>query len=408
MNSPHTWAGASAHKALAPARQWTILAIVAAAALALLIGAPLIGKLFAHKPSPAAAAPPPGTFVATPEQWATFMFARVQAGGFAGQIDTDGKIAADDTRTTQVFSPYSGRVTRVFVKAGDTVQAGQPLFAVQAAEFTQGLSDLATAGAQLKLAQANEARLRALVPANGAPLKDLQQAQSDLAAAQATLAAARGRLKILGKSEAEIDALQTKGGAGETVVTAPISGVVVQRAIGVGQNIGSVTNGGANPAFQISDLSSVWLVGNLREADAEQAKLGQPIVVKVLALPGRTFTGTVDYVAPTVDPATRRVTVRASLANRGHMLMPEMFANFALVTGAKAQAIVIPEDAVVFEGDEARVWIADPSHRTLELRQIRPGAATDDGKIQVLSGLRPGELIVTSGSLFIDRAAKDS
>lgn len=408
MTSPHTLTRDDAFKALPRGRQWAILAVIAGAALALLVGVPLIGKLFTPKPPAAAAAPPPGTFVATPEQWATFQFVQVKAAGFQGQIDTDGKIAADDNRTTQVFSPYSGRVTRVFAKAGDTVKAGQPLFAVQAAELTQGLSDLATAGAQLKLAQANEARLRALVPASGAALKDLQQAQADLATAQASLAAARGRLKVLGKSDAEIDALQAKGGPADTVVTAPISGVVLQRAIGVGQNIGSVTNGGTNPAFQISDLSSVWLVGNVREADSVLARLGQPIEVKVLALPGRTFAGKVDYVAPTVDPTTRRVTVRASLQNPGGVLRPEMFASFGLLAAPKTQAIVVPEDAVVFEGDEARVWVADPGRKTLELRKITAGPATDDGQVQVLAGLRPGEWIVTSGSLFIDRAAKDS
>jgi cobalt-zinc-cadmium efflux system membrane fusion protein len=408
MTSPNTLTTDDAFKALPGGRQWTILAVIAGLALALLFGVPLIGKLFAPKPQLVTAAPPPGTFAATPEQWATFQFVQVKAGGFQGQIDTDGKIAADDTRTTQVFSPYSGRITRVFAKAGDTVRAGQPLFAVQAAEFTQGLSDLATAGAQLKLAEVNEARLRALVPNSGAALKDLQQAQADLATAQASLAAARGRLRILGKSDAEIDALQAKGGPAETVVAAPISGVVLQRGIGVGQNIGSVTNGGTNPAFQISDLSTVWLVGNVREADSVLARLGQPIEVKVLALPGRSFTGKVDYVAPTVDPVTRRVTVRASLVNPGGVLRPEMFASFGLLAAPKAQAIVIPEDAVVFEGDEARVWVADPVRKTLELRKIVAGAATDDGRVQVQAGLRPGEWIVTSGSLFIDRAAKDS
>ncbi len=406
MTSPHTWAGASAYKALAPARQWAILAAIAAGALALLVGAPLIAKLFAPKPPAAAATAPPGTFIATPEQWATLKFAQIQASGFAGEIDTDGKIAADDTRTTQVFSPYSGRVTRVFAKAGDRVRAGQPLFAVQAAEFTQGLSDLATAAAQLKLAQANEARLKALAPQGGAALKDLQQAQADLAAAQAGAAAVRGRLRILGKSDAEINALQATGAPADTVVTAPISGVVLQRSIGVGQNIGSVTNGGTNPAFQISDLSTVWLVGNVREADSVGARLGQPIAVKVLALPGRTLEGKVDYVAPTVDPTTRRVTVRATLANPGGVLRPEMFASFGLVTSQESRAVLAPETAVVFEGDEARVWVADPARKTLELRRIQAGTVAD-GRVEVRAGLKPGEWIVTSGALFIDRAAQD-
>jgi cobalt-zinc-cadmium efflux system membrane fusion protein len=269
------------------------------------------------------------------------------------------------------------------------------------------VSDLTTAQAQVKVAQANEARLRALAPTGGAALKDLQQAQADLAGAEAALTAARGRMKILGKTDAEIDALLAHGGTGDTVVTAPISGVVLQRAVGVGQNIGSVTNGGTSPAFLISDLSTVWLVGNVREADSVKARLGQPIAVEVLALPGRTFAGKVDYVAPTVDPTTRRVTVRASVANPGDVLRPEMFASFGLITSPQSSAILVPEDGVVFEGDDARVWVADPNRKTLELRQIKAGVVLN-GQVQVLSGLRPGEWIVTSGSLFIDRASKDS
>lgn len=407
MNAPHSMTPAGGFKPMPPVRQWTILIVVAVVALGLFIGLPLIGQMFAPKPPPPPAAPPAGTFQATAEQWATFKFVQVQPQDFQGQVDTDGKIASNDNQTTQVFSPVSGRVTKVFAKAGDQVKAGQPLFAVQAAELTQGLSDLATASAQLKVAMANEARQRALAPAGGAALKDLQQAQSDLATAQAALDAARGRIRILGKTDAEIDALIAHGGSPETVVKAPISGAVLQRAIGVGQNIGSVTNGGTSPAFTIADLSTVWLVGNVRESDSVLARVGQPITIQVLALPGRTFTGAVDFVAPTVDPASRRVTVRATIANPGGLLRPEMFASFGLVTAPKSSALLVPEDGVVFEGDEARVWVADPGRKTLELRQIKAGAVSD-GRVQVLSGLKAGEWIVTSGSLFIDRAAKDS
>ena len=405
MTSPHSWTPGDSIKALPRARQWTILAVLAAVALALMFGLPAIGRMFAPKPPPPPSAPPPGTFVATPEQWATFKFVQVQPQTFHGQIDTDGKIAADDNLTTQVFSPFSGHVTQVFAKAGDVVKKGDRLFAVDAAEQTQGVSDLKSAKALYDVALANDQRLNAL-KANGAALKDVQQADADLATARAALEAARGRMKVVGRSDAEIDALLTRGGGG-AVVTAPRSGVVLQRAIGVGQFIGSVTNGGTSPAFVISDLSQVWLVGNVRETDSVLAREGQPIAIQVLALPGRTFSGKVDYVAPSVDPASRRVTVRATIANPGGALRPEMFASFGLVTSGKSSAILVPEDAVVFEGEEARVWVADPGRKTLELRQIKAGVVTG-GQVQVLSGLRAGEWIVTSGSLFIDRAAKDS
>jgi cobalt-zinc-cadmium efflux system membrane fusion protein len=385
-------------------RQWTLLAIAAAVALALFFGLPALGRLFAPKPPPPPAAPPPGTFTATAEQWATFRFAQIQAKDFRPEIDTDGKIATDDNHTTQVFSPFSGRVTKVFVKAGDKVKAGQPLFAVHAAEYVQGQSDLQTASAQLKLAEANETRLHALVQTNGAALKDWQQSQSDLAVAQAAQRAATNRLKILGQSDEQIAALADQRTPGETVVASPIAGTVTQRAVGVGQNIGSVTNGGVSPAFVVSDLSTVWLVGNVREDDALRARPGEPVEVRVAAAPGRVFTATVDYVSPTVDPTTHRLAVRASLANTDGALRPEMFASFGVYTGVSTQAVLAPEEAVIFEGDTARVWVAHPANRALELRQIKAGMV-GDGQVEVLSGLKAGEQVVTSGSLFIDRAA---
>lgn len=392
---------------LSAKRQWTILASVGVGAAVLLLLLPPVARLLTPQPPAAAAPAPPGSFTATDEQWATLKFVRVQASDFQAQLQTEGKIATDDDATTQVFSPYSGRVTRILVKAGDRVKAGQPLFEVQASEFTQGQSDLAVASAQVQQAEANESRLHALYLSAGGALKDWRQSQSDLAVAQAALQAARGRLRILGKTDAEIAALERagSGGGGAAMVTAPISGVATQRLIGVGQNIASVTNGGSSAAFVISDLSKVWLTADVREADSALVHLGQTVEVRVLALPGRVFRAQIDFVAPSIDPTTRRLAVRAVLPNPAGLLKPEMFASFALAAGPGRKAVGVPEDAVIFEGDTARVWVAHPASRTLELRQISAGPA-DNGQVQATSGLNAGDWVVTSGSLFIDRAAK--
>jgi cobalt-zinc-cadmium efflux system membrane fusion protein len=398
----------AASRPLPPRTQWMILAAAALAALFLFFGLPFIGGLFAPKPPPAAPAPPAGTFQATDEQWRTLGFATASQTNFQAEASTDGKIATNDDHTTQVFSPFSGRVTRVFVKAGDAVRAGQPLFAVQAQEFAQGQTDLQTAVGQYNLTQAAEARQRDLVKSSGAAVKDWQQSQADLATASANLNVARAKLRILGQSDAQIAAMERSGGlkagAGEAVVASPIGGIVTQRVVGVGQNLASITNGGSTPALVVSDLSSVWLVGNLREADAPKAQLGQAVQVRVPDLPGRVFNATVDFVSPTVDPVTRRVAVRATLPNPGGILKPEMFANFSLATGGGVSAVGVPDAAVIYEGDTARVWVARPNH-LLELRQIQAGS-TVNGVVEVLSGLKPGEQVVTSGSLFIDRASQ--
>jgi len=389
-------------------RQAIVLSAVTAAVIAVLFGLPALGQLFAAKPPPPPAAPPAGTFRVTREQWDALRTIQVHSTSFRPGVETEGKIATNDDRTTQVYSPYSGRVTRVFAKVGDVVRAGQPLFAIDGAEFVQGQNDLAAAHAQLTLTRAAEARQHALYDVNGAALKDWQQSQTDLANAETALAAVRNRLRILGQSDAQIAALESRplsrGISAETIVASPISGVVVQRAVGVGQNLGSVTNGGTTAAFVVSDLSTVWLVGNVREVDSTQARLGQPIEVRVAALPGRVFAAKVDFVSPTVDPVSRRVTVRAVIANPDGMLKPEMFASFSLVTGGETSAVGVPEEAVIYEADTARVWVAR-SGGLLELRNIQTGE-TQNGLVEVTSGLSPSDRVVTGGALFIDRASK--
>ena len=398
----------SASPNLPPKRQVAILATIGVVLVALLFGLPALLSLLTPKPPPPPAAPPAGTFIVTPEQMAALKVAPVQALGFRPGVETEGKVATNDDRTTQVFSPYSGRAIQVMAKIGDVVHAGQPLFAVEASEFAQGQSDLAGAAAQLKIAKAAEARQRELYSANGAALKDYMQSQADLVNAQAALAAVRNRLKILGQTDAQIKALenrpQDQTETAQSIVTSPIDGVVTQRSIGVGQNIGSVTNGGPSPAFVVSNLSTVWLVGNLREIDADRAKVGQAVEVRVAALPDRVFTAKVDYVSPSVDPVSRRVTVRAVVSNPDGQLKPEMFASFSLFTGTETKSVGVPEQAVIYEGSEARVWVAR-SATLLELRNITTGQ-TQNGMVQVTSGLAQGDKVVTSGALFIDRASK--
>lgn len=409
MTEAHTERAGPPRRGLPRNRQFAILAVAAVVVLGLFFLVPLAGKLFAPKPPPPVAAPPPGTFRATNAEWAGLGFATVQTVAFSPADQTEGKIAANDNRTTLVYSPFTGRVTRVTAKIGDRVRAGSPLFAIEASEFVQSQNDLVTAAAQVRLTKAAEARQEALYKENGAALKDLEQSQADLATAEINLTAARNRLRVLGKSAAEVAAVERgvadRGMSAETVVAAPIGGVITQKSVGVGQNLASVANnGGSTPAYSISDLSTVWLIGNLREGDAPHAHLGQTVQVRVNALPDRMFTARLNYIASTVDPVTRRVTVRAEIPNPGGELLPEMFATFTLITGAANTSVAVPEQGVVYEGDEARVWVAGPG-RLLQMRQIRTGQTTD-GLVQVLSGLSAGERVVTNGALFIDRASK--
>jgi membrane fusion protein, heavy metal efflux system len=356
---------------------------------------------------------PPGTsFRPTEEQWRGLAVAAVGTAIFPEEEETDGQIAVDDDIATPVLAPFTGQVVKVMVQAGDHVARGQPLAAVKATEIAQGEADfgaatanLASARIQLRAAEANEARQKALLAAEGAAERDVQLAESDLAAARSAVAAdeaavtaARNRLQILG-----YDPGRPLAGA-VTLIRSPIAGVVIQRQVGVGQYLNSAANGATTPLFTVGDLSKVWLVANVREEDAGRMRGGEPLRVKLIALPGRLFQAKISYVAPALDPATHRLPVRAVLDNPGGALKPGMFGDFTIVSGAGRTAPAAPSSAVLYDGPRAGVWVVRPD-RSLALQPIEVGRSQGD-LVEVIRGLAPGQKVVSSGALFIDRAAK--
>lgn len=388
-------------RAWSNSRQWRAAGIAAAVVVILILAIWLGGKVLGSHEPPAATSSPPGTFRASAQQLKTLAVQTVQTHGFVSEELTEGKIAVNGDHATPVFSPYSGRITRVIAGLGDTVKQGAPLATLEASEFVQAQSDLKSAAAQVKLARINETRKHALYDAKGGSLQDWQSSQADLATSETALNAVRDRLRILGKSPVDIAQLEQA-----TVIdpiatlTAPIAGVVVDRQVGPGQYVQS---GAGTPVFTIADPSSVWLLANVREANSGLVKLGQSVEVNVLAYPKRVFNARVTHVAALVDPVTHRLPVRAELENRDGALKPEMFANYRILTSDATQSPAVPENAVVYEGEAAHVWVLE-GEGLLELRAIHTGRS-DAGLIEVLDGLKPGERVVTKGSLFIDQAA---
>ena len=382
------------------ARQWRAAGIGAVAVVIVILAVWLGGNLLGPHEIPAAAALPPGTFRATAQQLKTFTVELVQTHAFVSEELTEGKIGVNGDHATPVISPYSGRVTRVIAGLGDTVKAGAPLATLEASEFVQAQNDLQVAAAQVKLARINETRKHALYDVKGGSLQDWQQAQADLTAAETVLDSVRNRLQILGRSPADIAKLETSQTMNPVAtLTAPISGVVMDRQVGPGQYL----QAGGTPVFTIADPTSVWLLANVRESDAGLVKVGQPVEVRVLAYPKRTFKARVTHVAALVDPVTHRVAVRAEIENRDLALKPEMFANFRILTSDATESPAVPAAAVVYEGDTAHVWVL-AADNLLELRSIHTGRS-NNGLVEVLDGLKSGERIVTKGGLFIDQAA---
>ena len=408
------------------ATQSVVLLIGAATLTALLFLLPAVVGMAA--PGPEADAPAADdVFRPSDQQWAGLKIQRVLRQPMAPLVETEGRIALDDDVNTPVFSPYSGRVNRVLARAGDVVAAGAPLFAVQSNELAQAENDmvsslatLRTARAQLELATLNERRQHALYLGHGAAQRDWQQSLVDLATAKGGLstaaiavAAVRNRLAILGLSRSDILQIETANNvdhvSADTIVRAPIAGTITQRQISAGQNIvGSVASQGTAAAvFTIGNLDRVWMVASAAEADAARLQVGEAARVVVAAYPDRRFAAKVTFVAPVIDPASHRLLVRAEVANPDGALKPDMLAQFEILTGAAEPVLTVPERAVVYEGADAHVWIANPADKTLAVRPVTVGAETD-GLVAIRKGLQDGDSIVTSGAVFIDRTLSGS
>jgi membrane fusion protein, heavy metal efflux system len=358
----------------------------------------------------------PGEFYLSDAEMRALRIEEVQTREFRAERISEGRIAYNEDRSTPVFSPYSGRVVRALARLGDQIRAGEPLLEIETTDLAGAANDLLSAldasnkaRSTLEQAQREERRQNSLFSARAASQRDVEQARvaatnaaADLRSADAALAAARDKLRVLGRSQEQITAIEAGRQVNAVVpVAAPIGGTVVQRRVGPGQWLAP---GGSDPVYTIADLSTMWLVAAVRERDAPLMRLDQPVEVTVGALPGQTFEARITSVGAGLDPATRRLTVRAEVQDPEHLLKPEMFATFRIAIGEPHRAVAVPTSAVIHRGAEASVWVALDGHR-FTLRRIAAGIRTDD-VLEVTEGLNAGEQVVTGGALFIDRAAR--
>ena len=402
---------------LSNAKQRQMLALIALA-VALVVGAIVVGRwLFTPRPQSAEVLPP-DTLRLTREQLAQLTIAPVRFGANATLLRASGAIAVDADHTTPILLPFSGQVVRLFVGPGQHVVQGAPLLAVASPELVDARNALLTAAAQVtstgevvQTARQNAARMKAIYETAGGAFKDYLQAQADLVTAQANYRAARSalrsaqdRLGLFGKSAGEIRALQSTslslGGQATTVYRSPVAGVVADRNVSAGQFLSA---GGSTALMTITDLSRVWLVAQLPESEAANVRLGDEVDVTTPSVPGRTFRARIDNINAALDPNTHRLPVRATVDNAEGLLKPQMFASFTIrrALGGEAGALV-PAQAIIHEGESARIWVQGRDG-LLRARTVQAGE-TEGGLTRILRGLNPGDRVVVAGALFVNEA----
>lgn len=281
-----------------------------------------------------------------------------------------GYVQADERRMARAEVRTQGWIERLNVRAvNDPVRAGQVLAEIYSPELLQGQEEYLLVRRMARENTADE------------PLA----------------AAARRRLELLGMRAADIAKLEASGSASRRVaLIAPISGVVTE----LGVREGAMVQAGM-PAFTLTDLSSVWLLVEVPEAQAAQLRQGQPAVATVEKFPGTRFSGRIDYVYPELNVQTRTVKARLVLGNPGLALKPGMFAQVALASEPR-KALTVPTEAVIRTGTRS-VVIVQAGER-FRATPVSVGAEMD-GRVEILSGLKEGEAVVASGQFLIDSEA---
>ncbi len=303
----------------------------------------------------------------------------VQTQVIRDMLRINGKLALNGTRIHQLSARLAGRIDSLQVVEGSSVQAGQVVAQLYSPEYISAQNELLLA----------RNTVRALSTKATADL---------LEDAQATLAGARQKLRVLGASDAAIAQLERSGAVQQHLaLVAPISGRVIKRNI----DPGGYLDAGASLGT-IADMSSLWFLGNVFEADLPRIRERQEVSLQVAGLPsGSLLRGRVSFISPFVDPQTHTVNLRVELPNPGGVLRPDMFARADVDVGEKALPVV-PRGAVVQDGAESYLMVErTPGQYTRVAVDVVPG--NDPGHLAVTRGLTAGDRVVIEGSVLVER-----
>jgi cobalt-zinc-cadmium efflux system membrane fusion protein len=319
--------------------------------------------------------------------------------------EAPGLVALNETRTARIGSLAEGIVVDVLVQPGMRVSPGQLLASLHShavhdawAGYRRAKADERRLVTERRYATEAEARAGRLYKDKAVSLQDLQRAEANRMAADELLDMGRAELK---RSEEELEHLGVTNGedpsaqSGEQIpIRTPFAGVVLERLVTQGT---AVTPG--TPMFVVSDLSTLWVLAEIDEAHLAQAQIGRPATVRVAAYPQDAFAATVTYIDATVNPKTRRITVRCETPNPDGRLKPQMYATVEIGEANPQPVVAVPASAVQTVNGQPSVFVAEADSR-FRVRPIEPGAERD-GLVEIRRGLQEGEQVVTAGAFVL-------
>jgi cobalt-zinc-cadmium efflux system membrane fusion protein len=321
----------------------------------------------------------------------------VVAGSFSKAVEATGVVDFDNDQATSVLAPFSGPVSQVLVQPGQHVAKGQPLALVASPDFAAAVTAyqkaLATAATTRRIADAD----KDIAAHNGISQREALQAETDAANAAADRDAALQALTSLDVDPQTVRDIQQGRPAPRIagVIRAPIAGTVAEKLITPGQ----LLQAGTTPAFTVADLSRVWVMAQVSDADLEAVHVGDAAEVLSSAT-ARDFTGVVDNVSALVNPDTRSVVARVVVSNPGDLLKKQMYVRVRIHSAQPTTGLLAPTSAVLRDDENLSfVYVALPDG-SFARRHVTLGDRTGD-QYAIAEGLKAGDQVVVDGALFL-------
>lgn len=314
------------------------------------------------------------------------------------ELRMPGTVQPNAYKTVSVTALTGGRVTQVLAELGQLVRRGQLLAEIYSPDLAEARTKYLSARAELSSHELELQRTEKLVTIGAASQQELEQLHAEHTGKLAMVNSYQSKLLLLGLSEENIQSLTPQSGSGSTLrIVAPAPGVVTARIANVGLNVEPSMS-----LFTLTDLSSVWIVGELYERDFVAAAVGTPATVTFAAFPELQLQGKVAYIDPQVKAETRTVQVRVEVPNHKGQLRLGMLAEIRLSSRHQANSISIPRSAVQTIGNRTVVYVQDAQVPTRFVeRQIVLGEPAGAESVRVTSGLEAGERIAVKGSFSL-------
>ncbi|MGH7913219.1 MAG: efflux RND transporter periplasmic adaptor subunit [Candidatus Binataceae bacterium] len=322
---------------------------------------------------------------------------RVERRRLGSVVNATAMVEPDANRMARVTSRIAARVVRLLVQPGEQVKLGQPLVVLNSVELGKAKTDYLKARSLESIAAQHLKREKQLYAQKIAAHKEVLEAEAAHDSALAELKASRETLILLVGPE-EVRGLNWSDNGhplSEFTLDSPIAGTLVKREL----TVGSLIDSDSDPMVVI-DLDDVWVVANIFERDLNGITLGEPARITVEAYSGQRFEGTVRHIADTVDRDTRTIMTRIEVRNPGHRLKPGMFAYAAIDAGRDMREVLVAPEAAIYQAGGRTVAFVAVGGNRFQAREVEV-AHTMDGAVEIVSGLREGERVVTQGGVTL-------